>query len=264
MTANAWVMASAVVISIVAAVPSTYAEVGVMNTPVRICTAYMSQVGAQTLDVETMEREVNQIWGPYGVRLEGLVEPCKTPGDGPTLKVRVRKVDSVRPVAVPRGTLANIYFVGGKPTPLIDLWADEAVRVMGGSQLMFTQGLNDPRVRIEMGRLLGRSLAHELGHYLLASGVHTEEGLMRRSYGQQDGKHNPQGAFALDDTQLAAVAQTVSTWRAYAYSTVPSPDTISPITRASGSPAAASDRRTSATSPGAQAMINPMPILNVR
>ena len=39
---------------------------------------------------------------------------------------------------------------------------------------------------------------------------------MRRSYGQQDGKHKARGAFALDEQQLAAVALTVSTWRATA------------------------------------------------
>jgi hypothetical protein len=279
MTANAWVMASAVLISIAAAAPFSYAQAAdavEVNAPVRICATYISQVGAPTLDVRTMEREVNQIWAPHGVMLEGLVEACKTPGDGPMLKVRVRKIENVRPVGIPRGTLGNIYFVAGKPTPLIDLWADEAVRVMGGNSLMLNQGLGDPRVRIEMGRLLGRSLAHELGHYLLRSSVHTEQGLMRRAYDHQDGKTRTRGCFTLDEAQVAVVTQTIATWRAdaerqrqytvadYSYSTVPSPDTISPMTRASGSPAAASVLRTSPASPGAQTMIKPMPMLKVR
>ena len=159
-----------------------------MNAPTRICASYISQVGPHSLDVRTMEREVNQIWAPYGIAIEGLAGPCNSPGDGPILKVRVRRIEEVRPVGIPRGTLGNIYFVAGKPTPLIDLWADEAMRVMGGNHMMLNQGLSDPRVRMEMGRLLGRSLAHELGHYLLGSRGHTEEGLMRASYGQQDGK----------------------------------------------------------------------------
>jgi hypothetical protein len=267
MTANAWVMASAVLVSIFAAAQSGYADVNtVVNAPVRICASYLSQVGAHSLDVRTMEREVNQIWAPYGVTLEGLVTPCKTPGDGPILKVRLRKTENVRAAGIPRGTLGNIYFVAGKPTPLIDLWADEAMRVMGGNHVGFDQGLSDPRVRQEMGRLLGRSLAHELGHYLLESRVHTEEGLMRRAYDHQDGKTKTRGGFSLDEYQVALLARRVSTWRlaAYSYATVPSPDTISPMTRASGSPAVASVLRASATSPGAQAMINPMPMLNVR
>ena len=216
MPANAWKMASTVLVSMVAmvtmlvAAPAAHADV---NAPARICATYVSQVGAMMLDVETMEREANRIWAPYGIAIEGLHRPCTTPGDGPRLKVRVRKTESVRPAGIPRGTLGNIYFVAGRPTPLIDLWADEAVRVMGGSHVLFTQGLGDPRVRVEMGRLLGRSLAHELGHYLLASRVHTEEGLMRSRFGHQDGKYKTLGMFALDEQQVAAVGRTLSTWR---------------------------------------------------
>jgi hypothetical protein len=217
MTANAWVTASAVLLSIVSAVGSAHADVnaatGNVTAPMRICATYVSQVGAAILDVKTMEREVNEIWARYGVTVEGLAEPCKTPGDGPALKVRVRKMDNVRPTSIPRGTLGNIYFVAGKPTPLIDLWADEAVRVMSGSQVAFNQGVSDPRIRYEMGRLLGRSLAHELGHFLLESRVHTEEGLMRPSYAQRDGRSKRSGCFALDAEQVEALTRTVTSWR---------------------------------------------------
>jgi hypothetical protein len=217
MTANAWKTASTVLVSMVSivsmmvlATSSTRADV---NAPTRVCAAYVSQVGVHSLDVRTLAHEANQIWAPYGIVIEGLTGPCTTPGDGPTLKVRVRRIEEARAVGVPRGTLGNIYFVAGRPTGLIDLWADEAVRVMGGSQVMFTQGLSDPRVRIEMGRLLGRSLAHELGHYLLGSRVHTAEGLMRASYGQLDGKSKTRGLFSLDKDQVATLERTLSTWR---------------------------------------------------
>jgi hypothetical protein len=214
MTANAWVLASAVLISIVSAAKSAYADVDTMvKGPVRICALVVSQVGPHSIDLRTMEREVNQIWAPYGVTLEGLVQPCKATGDGPVLKVRIRRQENVRPASIPRGTLGNIYFVAGKPTPLIDLWADEAMRVMSGSHVGFNQALSDPRTRQEMGRLLGRSLAHELGHYLLESRVHTEEGLMRRVYDQQDGKTKIRGSFSLDETQVAALTRTVTSWR---------------------------------------------------
>jgi hypothetical protein len=215
MTANAWVMASAVFVSIIAFAQAAYADdVNVVaNAPVRICASYLSQVGPYSLDVRQMEREVNRIWAPYGVTIEGMSEPCKTPGDGPVLKVRVRKMENVRPAGIPRGTLGNIYFVAGRPTPLIDLWADQAMRVMGGNHIGFDQGLSDPRIRQEIGRLLGRSLAHELGHYLLGSRVHTEEGLMRRVYDNKDGKASTPGRFSLDEAQVAAVEQTVAAWR---------------------------------------------------
>jgi hypothetical protein len=85
---------------------------------------------------------------------------------------------------------------------------------MGGNHVTLNQGLADPRTRVEMGRLLGRSLAHELGHYLLGSRVHTEAGLMRRVYDRQDGRNKTRGCFSLDEEQVAALAQTVATWRA--------------------------------------------------
>jgi hypothetical protein len=210
MTANAWLMASTVLVSMMVAAQTPRAEV---NTPARICVSHLSQVGPHSLDMRTMAHEANRIWAPYGVAIEGLVAPCTTPGESLILKVRIRRIQDVRPVGIPRTTLGNIYFVAGKPTPLIDLWADEAVRVVGGSQVMFNQGLSDPRVRSEMGRLLGRSLAHELGHYLLASRVHTEVGLMRASYSEQDGKRKTRGSFALDEEQVAMVQRTLSTWR---------------------------------------------------
>jgi hypothetical protein len=213
MTANAWVMASTVLVSVISMMAAGQSARAEVNTPARICVSYLSQVGPHSLDVRTMEREVNRIWAPYGIAIEGIAGPCTSPGDGLILKVRVRRIQDVRPVGIPRGTLGNIYFVAGKPTPLIDLWADEAVRVMGGNQVMFSQGLSDPRVRTEMGRLLGRSLAHELGHYLLGSRGHTEEGLMRASYGQQDGKSKTHSSFGLDDEQVATVQRTLSTWR---------------------------------------------------
>lgn len=214
MTANALVMASAVLLSMVGGSQCVYAERNEMvNAPVRICAVYLSQIGPHTIDVKTMEREVNAIWKPYGVTVEGLVEPCTSAGEGPIVKVRVRKMEDARPAGIPRGTLGNIYFVAGRPTPLIDLWADEAMRVMGGSFVLFSQGHSDPGVRVQLGRLLGRSLAHELGHYLLESRVHTEEGLMRRTYDQRDGKARTKGCFALDEQQVAALARTVASWR---------------------------------------------------
>jgi hypothetical protein len=57
----------------------------------------------------------------------------------------------------------------------------------GLSLLRLTSGLGrsmgrmllPAQVDLLLGRMLGRALAHELGHYLLKSAVHTREGLMR-------------------------------------------------------------------------------------
>jgi len=56
-----------------------------------------------------------------------------------------------------------------------------------------------------LGRALGRALAHEMGHYLLASKVHTVKGLMkaRRTAGDFFGSDNR--GFTLDAAQRSAI-----------------------------------------------------------
>src|SRR5688572_24842952 len=107
MTANAWMMASSVLVSIVIATQAVRADRNVTSrdvtnpatnrapTTARICVSYLSQMGVHMIDVRMLDREANQIWAQYGIAIEGLVAPCNAPGDGPTLKVRVRKIDDV-------------------------------------------------------------------------------------------------------------------------------------------------------------------------
>ena len=72
-----------------------------------------------------------------------------------------------------------------------------------------------PRLERELyiARALGRALAHELGHYLLASKAHTERGLMQtnRSAGEFFGRQRVH--FELDETQkqraVSRLAQTM-------------------------------------------------------
>ena len=140
-----------------------------------------------------------------------MTTPCSDQTTGPKLHVRIRR----RPKSdglTPQNALGAIYFVEGKPRPLIDLWVDEAVRVTGASAASIFNGAADARVRIELARLLGRSLAHELGHYLLATGEHSSRGLMRAQYGLYDVRTASPMVYSLDDAQLDAVYRTVQSW----------------------------------------------------
>jgi len=58
-----------------------------------------------------------------------------------------------------------------------------------------------------LGRALGRALAHELGHYLLASKAHTPGGLMGARRTTTELFWNDRARFALAGDQRAAVAQ---------------------------------------------------------
>jgi len=61
-------------------------------------------------------------------------------------------------------------------------------------------------VDVTLGRVLGRALAHELGHFLLRSSTHTSRGLMRGNHTIREFVAIGRRGFEVDATQRAAVA----------------------------------------------------------
>jgi hypothetical protein len=59
---------------------------------------------------------------------------------------------------------------------------------------------------ILLGRAMGRALAHELGHYLLASKTHTRRGLMRATHTASEFFASERRAFVVDAGQRQTVA----------------------------------------------------------
>jgi hypothetical protein len=57
-----------------------------------------------------------------------------------------------------------------------------------------------------LGRAMGRALAHELGHYLLASKVHTERGLMKASRTASELFVSARAGFRIDAAQRQQIA----------------------------------------------------------
>ena len=83
----------------------------------------------------------------------------------------------------PKIPIAAIRFVGGLPTNTI------AVSIENAQTLLRREARErDPRTRfkpfldIGLGRMLGRAIAHEIGHFLTQSGEHTRSGLMRATH----------------------------------------------------------------------------------
>jgi hypothetical protein len=57
-----------------------------------------------------------------------------------------------------------------------------------------------------LARAMGRALAHELGHYLMASKEHTRKGLMQATHTASDFFAPLRGGFAIDASQRQLVA----------------------------------------------------------
>jgi hypothetical protein len=184
--------------------------------PTRVCITFLNHVQEVHIDARALDHEVNRIWAPYGVAVDGLRGSCR--GDSArNVTVRLHAMARVPPSTrgtVPESALGSIIFVDGRPEPTIALWLDQAARMMDTSIRELTSTSASPRWRLLLARVLGRSLAHELGHYLLASQSHTDAGLMRRQFLPYDIATNDARAFALGSDQVAALSRRVGAWQA--------------------------------------------------
>ncbi len=115
-----------------------------------------------------------RVWAPYGVSVGGAGQRS---ADAVVVRVAIAERASTA-MDDPR-TLGSIVFHDGLPGREITLYAQRAW------ELICAVAGNDaehwPRSYRElvMARVLGRALAHELGHFLLRRQAHSAAGLMR-------------------------------------------------------------------------------------
>ena len=60
-----------------------------------------------------------------------------------------------------------------------------------------------------MGRTLGRALAHEIGHYLLKSKLHTTNGLMKGRRTIKEFIDSDRRGFEIDTSQREAIVRRI-------------------------------------------------------
>jgi hypothetical protein len=148
-----------------------------------------SAVPAETL--RALFSEAARIWRAGGVVLHELQDASSAVRKSQssleahristTLDVTFSEEAPVLHVPEGRLPLAAIRFVDGKPTTHIAVFPSEGERLLS----LFR---SDDRLLAErpvglrnflLGRMLGRALAHELGHFLFRSSGHTRGGLMQ-------------------------------------------------------------------------------------
>lgn len=137
-----------------------------------------------------MAREAEAIWDPYGVALTWVRAEGRAltpPGLQGTLKIS--RDDSAE--RLPSRTsadrqLGSVLFLEGSGMAENTLALSvEATRRTVEEVFWANRRVADwpPSLREELlGRALGRVLAHEIGHYLLAWRAHTPDGLMRAAF----------------------------------------------------------------------------------
>jgi hypothetical protein len=138
---------------------------------------------SRDVDAETVQTEVAALWRDYGVDIiwEGRWDE-RAAGSKPDLFVYF--VDRELHEGPHRGAsaVAWIVFFDGVPGPVINVSVAAADRLLkntpwldGRPMRLAPQNLQDQLI----STMIGRALAHEIGHYLLASTTHASDGLMR-------------------------------------------------------------------------------------
>jgi hypothetical protein len=158
---------------------------------------------------QTLE-EAAVIWRNAGVTLVFEDDDCAS---GPTRVVPSVRMhvtfeessNASRPDALPIGWID--FDEVGDPMRQVHLSLDNATRILEGWQGVGPVSRMTPFERnMLLARVLGRALAHELGHYLLSSKAHTKSGLMKAHHVAQDFLGLNRAGFEVDASQQALIA----------------------------------------------------------
>jgi hypothetical protein len=125
--------------------------------------------------------EAARVWAPYRVDVRQRTVPAveSRESEGAVLNVRLAAVAQRSRASA--GAFGSIQFVSGRPEPLVFLHYDAIGRAMAESVAFGLRNEQWPpalRDRV-LGRIVGRVLAHEIGHFVLGSPRHASRGLMR-------------------------------------------------------------------------------------
>jgi len=138
----------------------------------------------QPLESSAME-EVTRIWAAYGVDVRATT-PRDVGRDG---AVRLAVVFAEPPDEhVAPDVLGSIRFLGDAPEPRIAIHLDAIARLVSTATMFGHSSHEWPTAfrDVIVGRVLGRALAHEIGHFLLQSRHHAAAGLMRSVQQRRD------------------------------------------------------------------------------
>ena len=151
--------------------------------------------------VQRICAEASAIWASAGIAFEWHRLRSRDEEEEYAWPLQVT-IDDRRTSLLPVGALGWLIFTPDGPGRSIHLSL-----VCAESLLRSTPELTNFTIATHealVGRTLGRALAHELGHYLLRSKVHTPNGLMRAAWASGEFLSFRRDGFELTSEQRAA------------------------------------------------------------
>jgi hypothetical protein len=187
---------------------------GVTESPATISappiTVTVTASGVSPSLLRNVFEEAEAIWQSSGVSFawrtaDRDLRPCTTDGP-PPLPLSLRVTFGDAPGAAKGGQLPLGWIVFDDVTT-----PEQEIYVSYGNAIRFLKsargvvGLLDQMTQVQketlLGRAMGRALAHELGHYLLASKIHTSRGLMKATRTAFEFFTPDRGGFAIEAGQ---------------------------------------------------------------
>jgi hypothetical protein len=155
--------------------------------------------------VESMKKEAASIWESYGVWLQWRATPSPARCASTQASFEVVLNRNPRRSRSSHRILGSTHLAVrtiGPVTVCIDLEATEellgSVTFERLARLLGPAGVGPG----DVGRALGRVLAHEVGHVLLAAGEHQRRGLMRPTFVAEDLLNRQRGSYTLSPAEV--------------------------------------------------------------
>ncbi len=145
-----------------------------------------------------MREEAERIWTREGVRLRWHISTVDIPLDANV--VRLQLVDDYTAVVADRAAIALGDFRPGVGTIRVSLKCAAQTTALGLSG--FRKPLQPFDQPLALGYVLGRAVAHEIGHSLLG-GVHSDTGLMQAAFTPSQMVDRLSGQFRLTPSESA-------------------------------------------------------------
>ena len=168
---------------------------------VAIVLTWTSAAAQPAVERQTMLHEADAIWRTHGVAIVGLAPEQAMALPTADVRLVVTLDRTPKPAAPGRSERLGAILFDHENVPAttltIEVGAVEAIiaRTRWGSR-PFDQFPSAWRETL-VGRALGRVLAHEIGHYLLASRGHAAAGLMRARFDGDELLRPGRGGFAV-------------------------------------------------------------------
>jgi hypothetical protein len=149
-----------------------------VNQPHRL---RISIVSGSSVDEAVLERariEVEDIWRQYQLEIVWTSDATET--DESESELVLQFIEGLPTHS--EHALAWVLFQESRPLPYLRVSLAAAVRLMMASSWFDGQPLKSAPLsmqRMALGRILGRAIAHEIGHVILKSREHAHAGLMR-------------------------------------------------------------------------------------